>query len=262
MHPADIDLLAMLKRVRLPTVANVLPQFVERAAAENWSHRDFLAAIVAEEVSHRETTRIQRSARLARFPYLKTIEEFDFIFQSSIQRSQLGPFLDPDFVSNGRHLILEGRPGLGKTHLAIAIAYKAIQHGNDALFIPATNLIDDLAAASKEGRLREATEVYLRHNILIIDEVGYLQHADNAANVLYGVIDGRCHQKRPMIFTTNKPLREWGQVLHDRHLAEAILDRILEHGTHIELSGKSWRTRNHNSDEVGILPAPKSISGI
>jgi DNA replication protein DnaC len=254
MHPADIDLLAMLKRVRLPTVANVLPQFIERAAAEGWSHRDFLAAIIAEEVAHRETTRIQRSATLARFPYLKTIEEFDFIFQSSLKRSQLGPFLDPDFVTNGRHLILEGRPGLGKTHLAIAISYKAIQHGHDALFVPATNIIDDLVVAAKEGRLREATDVYLQPDVLIIDEVGYLQHADSAANVLYGVIDGRCHQKRPMIFTTNKPLREWGAVLHDRHLAEAILDRILEHGSHIELVGRSWRTRNQDGDELGLAP--------
>lgn len=254
MHPADIDLLAMLKRVRLPTVANVLPQFIERAAAESWSHRDFLAAIIAEEVAHRETTRIQRSATLARFPYLKTIEEFDFIFQSSLKRSQLGPFLDPDFVTNGRHLILEGRPGLGKTHLAIAISYKAIQHGHDALFVPATNIIDDLVVAAKEGRLREATDVYLQPDVLIIDEVGYLQHADSAANVLYGVIDGRCHQKRPMIFTTNKPLREWGAVLHDRHLAEAILDRILEHGSHIELVGRSWRTRNQDGDDLGLAP--------
>jgi DNA replication protein DnaC len=256
MHPADIDLLAMLKRVRLPTVANVLPRFIERAAAESWSHRDFLAAIIAEEVAHRETTRIQRAASLARFPYLKTIEEFDFIFQSSLKRSQLGPFLDPDFVTNGRHLILEGRPGLGKTHLAIAIAYKAIQHGHNALFIPATNLIDDLAAAAKEGRLREATAAYLDPAVLIIDEVGYLQHADNAANVLYGVIDGRCHRKKPLIFTTNKPLREWGEVLHDRHLAEAILDRILEHGSHIELAGRSWRTRNHDGDLVASTSAP------
>lgn len=254
MHPADIDLLAMLKRVRLPTVSNVLPQFIERAAAEGWSHRDFLAAIIAEEVAHRETTRIQRSASLAKFPYLKTIEEFDFIFQSSIKRSLLGPFLDPDFVVNGRHLILEGRPGLGKTHLAIAIAYKAIQHGHDARFIPATNVIDDLAVAAREGRLREATDAYLQPDVLIIDEVGYLQHADNAANVLYGVIDGRCHAKRPMIFTANKPLREWGDVLHDRHLAEAILDRILEHGSHIELTGRSWRTRNQDPDDLGLSP--------
>ena len=84
--------------------------------------------------------------------------------------------------------------------------------------------------------------------------VGYLQHADSAANVLYGVIDGRCHRKRPMIFTTNKPLREWGAVLHDRHLAEAILDRILERGSHIELVGRSWRTRNQDGEDLGLAP--------
>lgn len=249
MSPADIDLLAMLKRVKLPTVADVLPRFIERAAEEQWSHRDFLAALIAEEVAHREETRIHRSSRLARFPYLKTIEEFDFVFQSSIKRSQLGPFLDPDFVANGRNLVLAGKPGLGKSHLAIAIAYKAIQHGCDARFISATDLIDDLAAAARDGRLRDATATYLEPDVLIIDEVGYLQHADSAANVLYGVIDGRCHRKRPMIFTTNKPLREWGDVLHDKLLAEAILDRILEHGTHIELDGRSYRTRNRDGGD-------------
>lgn len=254
MHPADLDLLALLKRVRLPTVADVLPRFIERAAAEAWSHRDFLAALIGEEVAHRETTRIQRAARLARFPYLKTIEEFDFTFQSSLRRSQLGPFLDPDFVANGRNLVLSGKPGLGKTHLAIAIAYKAIQHGYDARFISATDLIDDLAAAARDGRLREATATYLDPQVLIIDEVGYLQHADSAANVLYGVIDGRCHRKRPLIFTTNKPLREWGDVLHDRHLAEAIIDRIFEHGTHLDLTGRSYRTRNLDGDAID-LPA-------
>lgn len=255
MLPADIDLLAMLKRVKLPTVADVLPRFIERAAAESWSHRDFLAAIIAEEVAHRENTRVVRSSRLARFPYLKTIEEFDFTFQSSIKRSLLGPFLDPDFVANGRNLVLAGKPGLGKSHLAIAIAYKAIQHGFDARFITATDLIDDLAAAARDGRLRDSTAVYLEPDVLIIDEVGYLQHADSAANVLYGVIDGRCHRKRPMIFTTNKPLREWGEVLHDRLLAEAIVDRILEHGTHIELSGRSYRRRHDDGDAIDLLPA-------
>jgi DNA replication protein DnaC len=252
MNPADIDLLGMLKRVRLPTVADVLPRFIDRAAAESWSHRDFLAAIVAEEVAHRETTRIQRSARLARFPYLKTIEEFDFIFQSSLKRSQLGPFLDVDFVANGRNLVLAGKPGLGKTHLAIAIAYKAIQHGCDARFITATDLIDDLAAAATGGGLRDATAGYVEPAVLVIDEVGYLQHADNAANVLYGVIDARCHKKRPMIFTTNKPLREWGEVLHDRHLAEAILDRILENGVHLDLTGRSYRTRNLDTGALDL----------
>jgi len=251
MHPADIDLLAMLKRVKLPTVADILPRYIERAAAEQWSHRDFLVAVIAEEVAHREKTRVQRSSRLARFPYLKTIEEFDFTFQSSIKRSQLGPFMDPDFVVNGRNLVLAGKPGLGKSHLAIAIAYKAIQHGFDARFISATDLIDDLAAAARDGRLRDATSAYLQPDVLIIDEVGYLQHADSAANVLYGVIDGRCHRKSPMIFTTNKPLREWGEVLHDKLLAEAILDRILEHGTHIELDGRSYRTRNRDSGDLG-----------
>lgn len=242
---SHIDLNALLKRLCLATVARVLGDFEARAAAESWTHREFLVRLMAEEVAHRTGTRITRLARRAHFPYFKTIEEFDFTFQSSLRRQQLGPFLGPEFVTEGRNLVLSGGPGRGKTHIAIALAYRAIQNGFDARFVTATALIDELAQAAHNGVLRDATAAYVQPHVLVIDEVGYLHHANAAANVLYGVIDQRCLRRRPIVLTTNKKLRQWGEVLHDPQLAEALLDRILERGQHITLGGKSWRTKNH-----------------
>ena len=250
---ADIDDFArLLKRLHLPTIARLSGIFAERAAREGWSHQHYLEALVMEEVNTRNTTRIQTAARRARFPALKTIEEYDFVFQSSIRRAALGPFLDPDFVATGRSLVLSGRIGTGKTHLCIGIAYKAIQYGHDARFVAARDLIDELAAAAHEERLREATAAYLQPDVLVIDELGYLAHAATAANVLYGVIDGRYLERRPVLITTNKPLSQWGSVLHDPQLAEAIIDRLLERGTHIELNGRSYRTRHLAPPKDGL----------
>lgn len=248
MNPQDIDLEKLLKRLHLPTVNRLYAGLAARAAQEGWSHRDFLALLIAEEVAHRNDTRIAKSCRRAGFPFTKTIEEFDFLFQSSLRRQQLGPYLGPELVSEGRNLILSGKPGRGKTHLAIAIAYRAIQNGFTARFVGASALIDELAEAARAGRLREATAQWVQPDVLVIDEIGYLNHADSAANVLFGVVDHRYLDRKPMIFTTNKRLRDWGLVLHDRDLAQVILDRVLERGQHIQLGGLSWRTKHLDPD--------------
>jgi len=250
MSTSHIDLEALLKRLNLATVARIRASFEERAAAESWTHREFLTQLLAEEVANRAGTRVKRLSRQAHFPYLKTIEEFDFAFQTSIRRQQLGPFLGPEFVSEGRNLILSGGPGRGKTHIAVALAYKAIQNGFEARFATASALIDELAQAARSGALREVTASYVQPHVLVIDEVGYLLHADSAANVLYGVVDQRCLRHKPIVLTTNKELRQWGEVLHDPQLAEALLDRILERGQHIALGGKSWRTKNQQRDDT------------
>jgi len=243
MDRPPVDIAALMKRLHLATVARILADYESRAAKEGWSHRDFLALLLAEEVAHRANTRVHKGVRHARFPYVKTIEEFDFVFQTTLRRQQLGPYLGPEFVTEGRNLVLSGKPGRGKTHLAIALAYKAIQNGFEARFVTAADLIDELHAAANDGTLRDATAAYVHPHVLIIDEVGYLRCASDAANVLYGVVDQRCLKRRPIVFTTNKPLKRWGEVLHDPELAEALLDRVLERGDHIRLAGTSFRTR-------------------
>src|SRR5439155_1831522 len=160
-HPGDrmtlsLDLEALLRRLHLPTVRRLYSELAQRAEKEEMSYRNYLATLMAEEVAHRAETRIQRAVRRAKFPFLKTIEEFDFTFQSSVRLSLLGSYLGPELVTEGRGLIFTGPTGTGKTSLGIAIAYKAIQNGFEALFTTAAELIDELQVATREGRLRQA----------------------------------------------------------------------------------------------------------
>jgi DNA replication protein DnaC len=247
--PESIDLDGLLRRLHLPTIRRLYLDLENRAEVEGMSYRDYLALLVAEEVAHRAETRIQRATRKAKFPFLRTIEEFDFKLQTAVRLSLLGSYLGPEFISEGRCLILGGHVGTGKTHLAVSIAYRAIQNGYDACFTTAAELIDELSGAAGAGRLREALLPYLQTHVLVIDEVGYLTYCPDAANVLFQVVNHRYLHKRPMLFTTNKPLSQWGRVLHDPDLAEAIIDRVLERGRFIELRGPSYRTRHLKRDE-------------
>lgn len=244
---ADDTMLALqIKRLNLAYLRKNWRELVERAETERWSYRDFLAIAVAEEVAHRIQSGVARRTRQARFPFLKTIEEFDFTHQSTLRQLMLGSFLAPEFPAGQSGLILQGKPGRGKTHLAIAIAYKAILNGYDALFTTAAQLIEDLASAAGRRAMQSALKRYVAPAVLVIDEVGYLTLGDNAANVLYHVVNSRYLKGKPIIFTTNKPLTDWGNVLHDADLAAAILDRVLHHGRLIILDGPSVRAHETN----------------
>lgn len=244
----------LLKRLHLANARRIWGALAQQAEREEWSYERFLAVLVAEEVAHRHGTRFKRVSSHARFPFLKTIDDFDFTYQSTVRLALLGSFLSADFVTDGRALILTGKTGRGKTHLAIAIAYRAIQNGFDALFTTAAALIDDLSRASREGRMQEALATYTHPAVLVCDEVGYLTYGSDAANVLFHVVNERHLKKRAMIFTTNKPLSAWGRVLHDDDLAETIVDRILERGRLLTLDGPSMRTRHLNLDEATRAP--------
>lgn len=249
MSASAIDLEGLLRRLHLPTVRRLYPELIPQAEQEGMSYRDFLALLVAEEVAHRAQTRIARAVRRAHFPFLATIEDFDFTFQTSVKLSLLGSYLGPELLSEGRSLVLCGPTGLGKTHLATAIAYRAIQNGATALFVEANQLIGELSDASRRGRIEEAMEPYTHHAVLVVDELGYLTYPADAANVLFQVVNQRYLRKKPMIITTNKPLAAWAQVLHDADLAEAIIDRVLARGRFIELKGRSYRTKHLRTDD-------------
>lgn len=250
MIPPLDDVDAMLKRLHLPTIRRLYGDLALRAEQEGMSYRTFLEILCAEEITHRAQTRITRSVHKARFPFLRTIEEFDFSYQTSVRLQMLGSLLGPEMVHDGRCAIISGAPGRGKTHLAVAIAYRAIQNGFDARFITADELIGDLSAAVGRGRLEEALEPYVHPHVLVIDELGYQSYAADAANVLFRVVSQRHLKRRPVLVTTNKPLAALGQVLHDGDLAEAILDRLLERGSHYLLRGRSYRTRHLKEEPI------------
>lgn len=247
--PPVHDLEGMLRRLHLPTVRRLYAELATRAEAEGMSYHTYLETLVAEEIAHRSETRLTRAVRKAHFPFLRTIDDFNFSFQTALKLQMLGSFLGPELVTEGRSAIFSGPSGTGKSHLSIAIAYRAIQHGYEARFVGADGLIGELSGAAAKGRLDPALAPYLHPHVLVIDELGYLSHAADAANVLYRVVNERYLAGRPMLLTTNKPLAAWGELLHDGDLAEAILDRLLERGVHFVLRGRSYRTRHLNEEE-------------
>ena len=261
----DQNLDALIKRLHLANARRVWRELTRRAEQEDWSYRDFLTLLVSEEVAHRQQTRLNRLVRRARFPFLKTIDDFNFLYQSTVRLSLLGSTLAPDFVTEGGCIIFGGKTGRGKTHLAVAIAYRAIQNGFDARFVTAAELIDELSAAFRSGGFTEALASYVHPGVLVVDEVGYLTYGTDAANMLFHVVNDRHRKRRAMVFTTNKPLTAWGRVLHDDDLAHAIVDRILERGRMLTLDGPSMRTKHLGLDDPTLSTTSDplaTISGI
>ena len=259
----DVD--ALLKRLHLANTRRTWRDLLIRAEQEGWTYEYLLTLLVTEEIAQRQQTRLGRLARRAGFPFLKTIDDFNFTYQSTLRLALLGSALSPDFVTEGRALILVGKPGRGKTHLAVAIAYRAIQNGFTARFVTAAELIDDLSAAFREGRLANALAAYTHPDVLVVDEVGYLTYGTDAANMLFHVVNDRHRRCRSMLFTTNKPPAQWGRVLHDEDLAQAIVDRVLERGRLLTLDGPSLRTKHLGLDDpTSTSPSPDvaRISGI
>jgi DNA replication protein DnaC len=240
-----MNLELLLKRLGLSTVGPALAELTPIAEREGWSYCQFLERLLSEEIAHRAESRIQTQVARAKFPFPATIDSFDFTFKSDLKRQMLGRFLGPELVSDNRSLILEGPPGTGKTHLCISIAYKAIQNGFMARFVTAAALINELKVAPD---LTVALKPYLQPHVLVIDEMGYLGYGPGAADVLFQVVDQRYHQGKPILFTTNKPLAQWGRVLHDQELAAAVIDRTLHHGEYLKLSGPSYRLKGRKFD--------------
>jgi len=195
----DIDLDVLLKRLHLANARRLWRDLVQRAEKEHWPHGRLLEILFSEEVAHRRGTRLSRAVRAARFPFLRTVEEFNFTYQSTLRLTTVGSLLAPDFVTEGGSVILVGKPGRGKTHLAVAIAFRALQNGFDALFTTAAELIEDLSSASRNGIMQERLAHYLRPHVLVVDEVGYLTYGSDAADVLYHVVNDRHIRRRSMV---------------------------------------------------------------
>jgi DNA replication protein DnaC len=242
MTPQQDRISAWLAHLRLGRIREILPNLLDDAVRRQLSLSDFLEELLAAEVESKQQKRIKMGQSVARFPYKTTLEGFDFSFQPSINKNQINELSGCRFVSSGENVLLIGKPGVGKTHLAIALGMKAIEAGYSVFFMTAAGLLTLLDKAERENRLEEELKRLCGPKLLIIDELGYLPLGKNGANLLFQLVSRR-YEKGSMLITSNKNFGEWGEIFGDAMLAAALLDRILHHSMHITITGESYRLK-------------------
>ncbi|MBP2370414.1 DNA replication protein DnaC [Pseudonocardia parietis] len=228
--------------LKTPTIARVWDDLAAQARDLNWSHEEYLTAVLERQVADRESAGTTMRIRTAHFPAVKTLEEFNLDHLPSLRRDLLAHLATGTFVAKAENVILLGPPGIGKTHLAIGIGVKATQSGHSVLFNTAGNWITRLAAAHQAGQLEAELRKIRRYKLIIIDEVGYIPFDHDAANLFFQLIASRYEQGSVMV-TSNLPFGRWGEVFGDEIVAAAMIDRLVHHAEVLTLSGDSYRTR-------------------
>jgi DNA replication protein DnaC len=244
-RPADglPSAIAYLTRVlKTPTIGRCWAELADQARAQNWSHEEYLAAVLQRQVADRESAGTIMRIRTAHFPAVKTIEDFNLDHLPSLRRDVLAHLATGTFIARAENVILLGPPGLGKTHLAIGLGVKAAQAGYSVLFDTANNWIIRLAAAHQAGQLETELRKIRRYRLIIIDEVGYIPFDHDAANLFFQLIASRYEQGSVMV-TSNLPFGRWGETFSDDIVAAAMIDRLVHHAEVLTLTGDSYRTR-------------------
>jgi len=201
---------------------------------------EVLDYLFEQEIKHREAVAIERRMKSAVFPVKKTLEEFDFEFQKSIDKKVIEDLATLRFVHNAENVVFLGPPSVGKSHLAIALGIEAVKAGISVYFTNTGNLIERLKTASREGMLEKKLRDLMKYKVLIIDEIGHLPFDEEGAHCLFQLISRR-YEKSSTILTSNKSYGEWGDIFKENVIAVAVLDRILHHSTTINIRGESYR---------------------
>jgi DNA replication protein DnaC len=246
-----------LNGLGLKAIEARLENLLEQASKKEPSYADFLQDLLSCEVDARRTRYLRARLQLAHLPFLKTFDQFDFSFQPSIDERQVRELRSLRFIHEASNVILLGPPGVGKTHLSVALAEAAIQSGFGAYFMTAHDLVNDLGRAYREGRLDRRMRVYLAPKVLIIDEMGYLPLDDLGATIFFQLVSAR-YERGSIILTSNKSYGDWGSVFGDPIIATAILDRLLHHSTTINIRGESYRLKDRR--KAGLFPRPEEDS--
>jgi DNA replication protein DnaC len=239
----DQQLMQRMKSLRLSGMASTMEVRNTEAIAASLSHLEFLELLVEDELGIRADRLLKRRLKQARFPALKTLEDFDFTYNPSIDKRQILDLATARFVSSAQGILLQGPPGTGKSHLAIAIAIRAIHAGYPVLYRSALDLLEDLAEAEALDDRKAMLKNLVKAPLLIIDDLGLNRTPPGAAQNLMELFMRR-YEQTATIVTTNRPVEDWGKMIGDPVAATAILDRFLHHAAIITIKGRSYRLRN------------------
>ncbi len=238
---ADLDYLGW------PRAAECFAPLADEAKTGGWSHVEYLGKVVAEQASATVNRRLAARLRYARFPFRRTIGDFDFSFQPSIDKKLVEDLATLRFIEEKRPIVWLGQPGCGKTHLAVALATLAVEAGYRGYFTTADDMVRQLLIAQRDGNLLHKLRTYTAPTVLVVDDVGLLPVAAEGAGLFFNVVNARYENGHPTLATTNRGLPAWGEVFGDAVVASAILDRLMHRAVVFNIKGPSWRMREHQA---------------
>lgn len=243
----------VLSELNLQEAGALVESHLQRAAQDDRSYADFLLELLQTEVSVRQETRLKNALKRARLPFAKTLDQFDFAAQPSVDQREIRELRTLRFVHEAGNVVFLGPPGVGKTHLAVALTTEAIRAGFSAHFVTVQDLVSDLGAAARANRLPQRLRTFITPKVLVVDEIGYLPLDEIGATLFFQLVTAR-YERGSTILTSNKSFGDWGSTFGDPILATAVLDRLLHHATVINIRGDSYRLKERR--KAGLLASP------